>query len=128
MADKEETVRRGYQAFGEGDMEHFRAIYTPDVVQRMPGNNQMSGEHEGVDNVLGLYGKLFEMSGGTFSVELTSVRTQGDKVVSVHHATGEREGNTLDVDETIEFTFSGDRISRLDVESKDQAAEDAFWG
>ena len=62
MADKESTVRRGYQAFGEGDMEHFRAIYTPDVVQRMPGNNQMSGEHEGIDKVLGLYGKLFERS------------------------------------------------------------------
>ena len=24
MADKETTVRRGYQAFSEGDMEHFR--------------------------------------------------------------------------------------------------------
>ena len=128
MADKETTVRRGYQAFGEGDMEHFRAIYTPDVVQRMPGSNQMSGEHEGIDKVLGLYGKLFEVSGGTFSVELKSVKTQGDKVVSVHHAKGEREGKILDVDETIEFTFSGDKISRLDVESKDQAAEDAFWG
>ena len=94
----------------------------------MPGNNQMSGEHEGLDKVLGLYGKLFEVSGGTFSVELKSVKTQGDKVVSVHHAKGEREGKVLDVDETIEFTFSGDKISRLDVESKDQAAEDAFWG
>ena len=39
-----------------------------------------------------------------------------------------REGKTLDADETIEFTFSGDKISRLDVTSADQAAEDAFWG
>jgi uncharacterized protein len=128
MADKEETVRRGYQAFGEGDMEHFRAIYTPDVVQRVPGNNQTSGEHEGVDNVLGLYGRYFELSGGTFSVELMSVKTQGDKVVAAHHAKGEREGKTLDVDGTIEFTFSDDKISLLDVGSADQAAEDAFWG
>jgi ketosteroid isomerase-like protein len=128
MADKEDIIRRGYQAFGEGDMEHLRGIYAPDVVQRQPGNNQTSGEHQGVDNVLGLYGKLFELSGGTFSAELTSVKTEGDKVVSVHHAKGEREGKTLDVDETIEFTFSGDKISRLDVTSSDQAAEDAFWG
>ena len=92
MADKEDIVRRGYQAFGEGDMEHFRAIYTPDVVQRQPGNNQTSGEYKGVDNVLGLYGRLFELSGGTFSVELTSVKTQGDKVVTVHHAKGEPRG------------------------------------
>jgi len=69
-------------------------------VQRQPGSNQTSGEHQGIDNVLGLYGKLFELSGGTFSVELTSVKTQGDKVVAVHHVKGEREGKTLDADET----------------------------
>ncbi len=56
------------------------------------------------------------------------MKTQGDKVVTVHHAKGEREGKTLDVDENIEFTFSGDKISRLDLGSADQAAEDAFWG
>ena len=129
MADsKEDTVRRGYKAFGEGDMETLGSLYSPDVVQRQPGNNPTSGEYKGKDKVLGLYGQLFELSGGTFSVDLKSVKTQGDKVVSVHHAKGKREGKTLDVDETIEFTFSGDKISRLDVTSADQAAEDAFWG
>jgi ketosteroid isomerase-like protein len=125
---KEDIIRRGYQAFGEGDMEHLRSIYTPDVVQRMPGNNQLSGEYKGVDNVIGLYGREFELSGGTFSVELKSVKTDGDKVVSVHHAKAEREDKTLDADETIEFTFSGDKVSRLDLTFADQAGEDAFWG
>ena len=128
MADKEDIVGRDYQAFGEGDMDHFRGIYTPDVVQTVPGKNQTSGEHKGVDNVLGLYGKFFELSGGTFAVELTSVKTKGDKVLTVHHAKGEREGKTLDADETIEFSFSGDKISRLDVGYEDEAGEDAFWG
>jgi ketosteroid isomerase-like protein len=129
MADsKDDIIRRGYKAFGEGDMETLGSLYTPDVVQRQPGNNQTSGEYKGVDNVLGLYGKLFELSGGTFSVDLKSVKSQGDKVVSVHHSKAEHEGKTLDADETIEFTFSGDKISRLDVTYADQDAEDAFWG
>ena len=129
MADsKEDTIRRGYKAFGEGDMETMRSIYTADVVQSQPGDNQLSGEHTGVDNVIALYGKLFELSGGTFVVTLKSVTTEGDKVVAVHGAKGEREGKTLDTEETIAFTFSGDKISRLDVTSADQAAEDAFWG
>ena len=125
---REDMVRRGYKAFGEGDMETFRSIYTPDVVQNQPGKNQLSGEHTGVDNVLGLYGRLFELSGGTFVAGLKSVKTEGDKVVAVHSAKAEREGKTLDTDETIEFTFSGDKISRLDLTSADQGAEDAFWG
>jgi hypothetical protein len=129
MADsKEDIIRRGYQAFGEGDMETLGSLYTPDVVQREPGNNQTSGEYKGVDSVMGLYGMLFELSGGTFAVELKSVKTEGDKVVTVHGAKAEREGKTLDVDQSIEFSFSGDKVSVLDVSSSDQAAEDAFWG
>ena len=124
---KEDTVRRGYQAFSEGDMETLGSLYTDDVVQTMPGKHLLSGEYPGRDNVLGLYGKLFELSGGTFKVELKSVKTEGDKVVSVHHTQAERGGKTLSDDESIAFTFSGDKISRLDVTPGDQAAVDAFW-
>ena len=127
-SSNEDTIRRGYKAFGEGDMETFRAIYTPDVVHNHPGSNQTSGEYKGVDDVLGLYGKLAELSGGTIAVELKSVETKGDKVLTVHHSKAERDGKTLDADETIEFTFAGDKISRLDLAYADQAAEDAFWG
>jgi ketosteroid isomerase-like protein len=125
---KEDVVRRGYKAFSEGDMDTLRSLMTPDVVQSVPGNNQTSGEHKGIDEVLGLYGKLFELSGGGLSVTLKSVTTKGDKVIAVHHAKAENEGRSLDTDETIEFSFSGDRVSRLDESTADQAAEDAFWG
>ncbi len=124
---KEDTIRRGYKAFGEGDMETLGSLYTTDVVQRQGGNNQTSGEYKGVDDVMGLYGKLSELSGGTFAVDLNSVNTQGDTVVTVHHAKAERDGKKLDVDESIEFSFSGDKISLLDLSSPDQAALDAFW-
>ena len=128
MADsKEDIIRRGYQAFGEGDMETLGSLYTDDVVQTMRGNNQLSGEYKTRDNVLGLYGKMFELSGGTFKAELKTLKTEGDKVVSVHHSQGERGGKTLSDDESIAFTFSGDKISRLDVTAGDQATVDAFW-
>jgi hypothetical protein len=125
---KEDVVRRGYQAFSAGDMDTLRALMTPDVVQSVPGNNQTSGEHKGIDEVLGLYGRLFELSGGSLSVVLKTVTADGDKVVAVHHAKAENGGRSLDTDETIVFSFSGDKISRLDETSADLAAEDAFWG
>ena len=124
---KEDIVRRGYQAFVEGDMETLGSLYTDDVVQTMPGKNLVSGEYKGRDNVLGLYGKFFELSGGTFKVELKSLRTEGDKVISVHDAQGERGGKSLSDDESIAFAFSGDKVSRLDVTAGDQAAVDDFW-
>jgi hypothetical protein len=128
MADsKEDTIRRGYKAFSEGDMDTLGSLYTDDVAQSMPGKNQLAGEHKGRENVIGLYGKMFELSGGTFAVDLKSVKAEGDKVVSVHRSTGEREGKTLDADESIAFTFAGDKISRLDITYTDEAAADAFW-
>jgi uncharacterized protein len=129
MADaKEDVVRRGYKAFGEGDMDTLRSIMTPDVVHSISGNNQTSGEHKGIDDVLALYGQLFELSGGTLSVALKSVKTQGDKVVAVHSVKADSGGKTLDDAETVEFSFSGGKVSRLDATYADQAAADAFWG
>jgi len=124
----EDMIRRGYNAFSQGDMETLRSLYTSDVVQAMPGNNKLSGEHKGVDNVIGLYGQEFELSGGTLSIDLKSVKTDGDKVVSVHHAKAQRGDAVLDADETIVFTFSGDKVCRLDLTYADPAAEDALWG
>ena len=124
---KEDTVRRGYKAFGEGDMETLGSLYTDDVVQTMPGNNQLSGEFKGRDDVIALYGKIHELSGGTFKADLQSVKVDGDKVVAVHSAKGERGGNSLDESETIAFSFDGDKISRLDLTTSDDAAQNAFW-
>ena len=64
----------------------------------------------------------------TRSVSLKRVTTEGDKVVAVHHAKAENQGRSLDTDETIEFSFSGDKVSRLDESTADQTAEEAFWG
>ena len=128
MTDPEDTIRCGYKAFGEGDMETLRSIYVPDVVQHQPGHNQTSGEYKGVDDVLALYGRLFELSGGTIAVDLKSVKPLGDRIVTVHGIRARRDGTALDADESIEFTFSGDKISRLDVTYLNEAALDAFWG
>ena len=98
-SEAEDTVRHGYAAFIAGDMELLGSLYTPDVVQRQPGHNQTSGEYKGVDDVIAFYGRLFELSGGTLQLELKSLKTSGDKVVSVHgikaqHATASRSTRT----------------------------------
>jgi hypothetical protein len=127
MATNEDIVRQGYAAFTSGDMEALGALMTPDVVHSVPGNNPTAGEHKGQDEVFGMYGQLFEISGGTLEVELLEVTPQGDKVISKHSAKARRGDKTLDVVETLEFTFQGGKISRLDESTSDEAAEDAFW-
>jgi uncharacterized protein len=127
VSANEDRVLQGYEAFGKGDMDTLRSIMTPDVVQSVPGKSQIAGDHKGIDNVLGYYAQLFELSGGTLSVQLESTKVEGDTVVSTHHATAHREGRSWDTKENITFSFSGDRIARLDEAPTDLAGFDAFW-
>ena len=124
----EDVVRRGYQAFGEGDMETLRSLFAADAVHVATGNSPIAGDYEGIDAILGYYGSLFELSDGTFSAELQSTRAEGDDtVVAVHRDRGQRAGKTLDQDETLTFTLSDGKITRLVEEHSDPAAYDEFW-
>lgn len=51
-------VRRGYEAFGKGDLETMSTLLTADVIHHVPGNNPMSGHHKGRENVLDFYRRL----------------------------------------------------------------------
>jgi hypothetical protein len=126
----EALIRRGYQAFGAGDMETLRSLMADDVVHEIPGNNRFTGEHKGSDALMDLYGELFEVSGGTYNAEMLSVEERGDnQVVSMHRGTAQREGRSLDTTETLTFTIEDGLITRIvsSFSPEDSAAEDAFW-
>lgn len=124
----EELVRKGYKAFGEGDMDTLGSLYTGDAVHVATGNNPLSGEYKGTDEILGYYGKLFELSDGTFQAELQSVKVEGDDtVVATHRDKGQRGGKTLDQDENLTFTIEGGKFTRLVENHSDPAAYDDFW-
>jgi ketosteroid isomerase-like protein len=124
----EDLVRQGYKAFGEGDMDTLRSLFAPDAVHVAPGNNPLAGEYKGVDAILGYYGKLFELSDGTFTAELETMKVEGDdSVVATHRDKAKRGDKTLDQDETLTFTISGGKFTRLVENRSDQPAYDAFW-
>ena len=124
----EQVVRDGYTAFSAGDMDALRGLMVPDMVHNVPGDNLISGDYKGIDNVLGLYGKLFELTDGTMSVTLNSATAKGDDhVIAKHTGKAERNGKTLDSDATLDFTIKDGKIARIDESNDDQAAEDAFW-
>ena len=124
----EEVVRQGYKAFSEGDMDTLRSLFAPDAVHVATGSSQVAGEYNGVDAILAYYGKLFELSDGTFRAELENVKVEGDDTfVATHRDKGQRGGKTLDQDEDLTFTISDGKITRLVEKHSDQATYDAFW-
>ncbi|MEU4499209.1 nuclear transport factor 2 family protein [Streptomyces sp. NBC_00210] len=121
-------VRRGYAAFGEGDMATLGSLMTADVVHHVPGNSAISGHHKGRDAVLGLYQRLGEMTSGTMMVELEAVLADGrGHVMSFHTARADRGDRGIEIREGLFFTIVDGKITDIDECTEDIDEEDSFW-
>jgi SnoaL-like domain len=82
----EALVRDAIAAFSRGDLDALRTQYLADDIRwRFPGQSAFGGDHEGPDQVIALFGKLAELSGGTHRVELHDVLANDDHVVAARH-------------------------------------------
>ena len=122
-----DLVRRGYAAFQNGDMDTMRMILAADIAWHAPGQGPQSGDFQGVDNVIGEFGRLFQDSGGTFRVEITEILEGDHSVVVLGGESASREGRTLDQAYAHIFHFRGDQVSEAWVVNYNQAEADAFW-
>ena len=123
-----ETVRAGYAAFVRGDMETLMSLYNDDAVHIVPGESQVSGAHKGKDSILGLYGKLFELSNGTLSIQLDHVLSDGgDRVVSIHTSSLEKDGETFTQTEALLFTLVNGKVAEIQDFFADIALSDRLF-
>ena len=123
----EELMRRGYEAFGKGDMDTIRELFDPNIVWHAPGRNPMSGDYRGVDEVLTQFGKVFEMTGGTFNLELHDVIANDDHVVVLVTARGEHNGKKLE-DHSVQIWHVKDgKAAEQWLHPGDAHAVDEFW-
>ena len=123
----EDQLRRGYEAFANGDMDTLVSLWTDDIVWHSPGRSPLAGDYKGAEEILGLFAQLVERSGGTFSVELHDVLANDTHGVGLSVGRAERNGKTLETKDAIVFHFRGDKISEVWLQSFDQYAGDEFW-
>ncbi|MGH3413847.1 MAG: nuclear transport factor 2 family protein [Marmoricola sp.] len=123
-----ELVERGYAAFNAGDIDTLRSLLASDVVQYVPGSSPLAGTYKGVDNVLGYYGHLAELTDGTFRVDLVETHGDGEgNVTAVHQTTATRGGTTRVSRGSIQFTVVADRATELRELHADLPGDDAFF-
>ncbi len=123
-----ETVRQGYAAFATGDMDTLMALYTHDVVHLVPGSSQISGAHKGKDNVLALYGQLFELTGGTMHVQLDHVLSDGgNRVLALHTSSMEKDGESFTQTEALLFSLVDGKVTEIQDFFADIALNDRLF-
>jgi ketosteroid isomerase-like protein len=120
-------VRRGYHAFNTGDIDTLTTLFSHDVIQHVPGESALAGDYKGIDSVLTYYGRLAEMTGGSFRAHLVELHGDGHgHVTAVHVTSGTRNGVTRVSRGSIVFTFLGDKVTDLLELHADLAGDDAF--
>ena len=124
----EELVRKGYAAFLGGDLAALNDLFADDIVWHAPGRNQVAGDYRGKDEVFGVLAKVFELTGGTFSLEIHDVLADDEHAVVLARATAEREGRKLDDKSVQVFHIKDGKVTEQWLHPGDQYAGDEFWG
>lgn len=91
----EDLLRRGYAAYNSADLDTVQALMADDIVWHAGGSNQATGEYRGFQQIMGLFGKVIELTGGgTFRTQPHDVLandTHGVVLVTFHaERTGRR--------------------------------------
>jgi uncharacterized protein len=76
-----EMIRRGYEAFAKGDMDTIAELFTDDIVWHGEGTSVLSGDFVGKAAVFGTFGKLQEVTEGTFRQEIHAILADDEHVV-----------------------------------------------
>lgn len=123
-----EVVRRAYEAFNAADMAALTELFGEDAAWHTPGRSPIAGDQRGRDAVFAQFGRYGEGTSGTFKAALQQLFVAEDgRVIGLHHNSGERNGNQLDVDCCLVLEVESGRIVDGREMFGDLHAWDAFW-
>ena len=96
-----DLVRRAFDAFGRGALDWVGAHLSDDVTWHVAGHNRFSGDYQGRDTVLDLFGRAREATEGTLRFE------PNDVVADAHHAVALGVGSAENPKgQHVEFNFA----------------------
>jgi uncharacterized protein len=122
-----DVMRRALKAFQTGDVPTLTQVFAQDVVWRVPGRNPVARDYRGQAEVFGFFGRLMELTNGTFKVQSIEVFANDRGGVFVDQVTAERNGKTLDVRLLLHVTISGGQITEGVDAFHQEHLWDAFW-
>jgi ketosteroid isomerase-like protein len=121
-------IREGYAAFARGDLAALDDLLAEDIRWHVGGHSRLAGTYEGRPAVHAMFGKLMEITEGSFSVHLRAVfadDTDGVGVVTNSLRRGSAEAEIVQADL---FRFVEGKVVEAWDASADQDAFDMVIG
>lgn len=120
-------MRRTLDAFRTGDVGTLSQVFSPDIVWRVPGRSALSRDYRGHAEVFGFFGRLMELTGGTFRVESLDMLANDGGGVYVDRLTAERNGRRLDIRLVLQVVIHNGQIREGYDCFHHEHLWDAFW-
>lgn len=123
--DFAQAVRDAYAGFARGDLEPLQRMLTDDCTWYAYGDNPLSGQHRGWDQIVQLLGKVIELTDGTFSAEVDDVVVADDRrAVAFVTSSSTRKGHTLVNRQTVVYYLRDGAVEAIHFLNEDPAASD----
>jgi ketosteroid isomerase-like protein len=123
-----EQARRGYAAFGSGDLATLSELIADDVVWHAQGVGSLSGDYRGRDQVFGFFGRLAEETGGTFRLDVHDILANDEHTAVLATLTASRGGKSIEVPVVnVSHNDANGKITEFWTSTTDPQAALDFW-
>ena len=124
----EDLVRAASAAFGRGDLSTLQNQYFADnIIWHIAGTGPLAGDYEGMGQVMGVLGKISQLSGGTVQPELHDVLVSKDHTVALATIRAQRSGKQLQLNLVHVIHSENGKATEVWTHSSDPAAAAEFW-
>jgi len=118
--------RKGFEAFGAGDMATLNALFSDDIVWHSSGRSFLSGDFAGKEAVFGNFARLAQAA-ASFKQDIHTILADDEHAVALVTATASRAGRTAAMRQHITFHIAAGKVTEVWLSSFDQYAADEFW-
>lgn len=118
---------QGYEAFLQGDREALGELIADGAVWHWPGPSPIGGDHEGRADVLALFGRLAELTGGEMNITDTTFLSTGRTTACQHRVSARRGDRELETGAYEVARWEDGRVVEEWLFVRDRDAWDDFW-
>lgn len=120
-------MQRAYDAFSAGDLAALGELIADDATWHQPGHNAISGDYTGREAIFEYFGKLVELTGGTFKAEVIDIVADDDRAMAVQHSTADKDGKVYDTKNVLVSEIRDGKFVETQVYESNPELEDSFW-
>jgi uncharacterized protein len=118
----------GFAAFAQGDFAVLTELFADDVVWHVGGRSQLAGEYRGREAVFAFFGKIMEVTEGSFRLDVHAIFADDDHAVALTFVTASRGGRSIKDQAAHVFHVRDGKVTEYWYAPTDQYAFDELMG